>query len=173
MHGNPNIKVSILTELPRSMLPSGSTINFAEVKMYTESISKLCLYVIKGKTTQRIDSVSVRLVSDRIRQRKICHIPVRPLWPNGKIPSYPSDRRLRVSTSQTSLRMSLLRMKAYPSFFCTLICCHTHPDMSVHKPFVYIYIYILFLYTVGSRFTTGSRSRIFGCKSNRLKMSTI
>ena len=27
--------------------------------------------------------------------------------------------------------------------------------------------------TVGSRFTTGLRSRIFGCKSNRLKRSTI
>ena len=27
--------------------------------------------------------------------------------------------------------------------------------------------------TVGSRFTTGLRSRIFGCKSNRRKTSTI
>jgi hypothetical protein len=27
--------------------------------------------------------------------------------------------------------------------------------------------------TVGSRFTTGLRSRIFGCKLNRLKTSTI
>jgi len=27
--------------------------------------------------------------------------------------------------------------------------------------------------TVGYRFTTGLRSRIFGCKSNRLKTSTI
>jgi hypothetical protein len=27
--------------------------------------------------------------------------------------------------------------------------------------------------TVGSRFTTGLRSRIFGCKSNRRKASTI
>jgi len=29
------------------------------------------------------------------------------------------------------------------------------------------------LSTVGSRFTTGLRSRIFGCKSNRLKTSNI
>jgi len=29
------------------------------------------------------------------------------------------------------------------------------------------------IYTVGSRFTTGLRSRIFGCKSNRRKMSAI
>ena len=29
------------------------------------------------------------------------------------------------------------------------------------------------LITVGSRFTTGLRSRIFGCKSNRPKTSTI
>jgi len=27
--------------------------------------------------------------------------------------------------------------------------------------------------TVGSRFTTGLRSRIFGCRSNRRKTSTI
>ena len=29
------------------------------------------------------------------------------------------------------------------------------------------------IYTVGSRFTTGLSSRIFGCKSNRRKTSTI
>jgi hypothetical protein len=30
-----------------------------------------------------------------------------------------------------------------------------------------------YISTVGSRFTTGLRSRIFGCKSNRRKTSTI
>ena len=34
-------------------------------------------------------------------------------------------------------------------------------------------IFLLVSYTVGSRFTKGLRSRIFGCKSNRRKTSTI
>jgi len=43
--------------------------------------------------------------------------------------------------------------------FITRACTHTNTHTHTHR--------------VGSRFTTGLRSRIFGCKSNRLKMSTI
>ena len=50
---------------------------------------------------------------------------------------------------------------------------HTRTHARAHA-YIYIYIYIyIYTYTVRFRFTTGLRSRVLGCKSERRKTSTI
>jgi len=51
-------------------------------------------------------------------------------------------------------------------------CCKLALSVMFHACIQEVLI-ISELSTVGSRFTTGLRSRIFGCKSNRRKTSTI
>ena len=62
-----------------------------------------------------------------------------------------------------------------PSCRCHRVCVCIYMYVCVC---VYIYIYIYththtHTHTLGSHFTTGLRSGIFGCKSNRRKTSTI
>ena len=50
-----------------------------------------------------------------------------------------------------------------------LSCYYPCPDITISNK----YQKNTHICTVGSRFTTGLRPRIFGCKSNRRKTSTI
>jgi len=50
-----------------------------------------------------------------------------------------------------------------PTYKCMCVCVRVYICI-----YVYIYIYT-HTNTIGFRFTTGLRSRIFGCKSNRRK----
>ena len=81
-----------------------------------------------------------------------------------------------------------LQLFMYPTlwYMGTRVCREVKRDssgqqrVSVFIIYIYIYIYIYthththtHTHTVGSRFTMALRSRIFGCKSNRRKTSTV
>jgi len=72
-------------------------------------------------------------------------------------------------SEECKLKSTLLRsFLSYP-----VSSIHVGSDISLRSGIKQSVINTYRLYTVGSRFTAGLRYRIFGCKSNRRKTSSI